>query len=325
MERHLLLAVLSLCLASCSPDSTQAQAHTPSSETAEPAMATANASSSPEASPSADGSPSDNALPDPAAGEPITLHARLLYKDEFRNPTIGAVKSLEANLHITSDVLRTGQGAAASYALDQEVERVQGSVKAQGQVNFTADDISTQEVYQMQGDWPQMTTASAGQFSIMLPEPSDIGDGLRIKLLVKAPVAGNKNAQIRSKDQQISSEVTHARPMWCGELEGGSDLCDLSFTIDAIPTSAKTPVGEVMFENAKQAYNLQGKKDATGGLLMYSNSMPVYGASTSYENGHFVTRLKTNYTQTLDGGTVSQQLDIVVWSTARGSDWQPTF
>jgi hypothetical protein len=329
MERYLLLAVFSLCLASCSPapDTSPLQSQTPSSEPAEPAMATAaaDAPSSAETSPSDDASPAADTSQDTAAGEPITLHARLIYKDEFHNPSIGAVTSLDANLHITTDVLRSGQGAAATYALDQGVERVQGSVKAQGQVNFSADDIATQEIYQMQGDWPQLSTASAGQFSIMLPEPSDIGEGLRIKLLVKAPVAGNKSAQIQGKGQQINAEVTHSRPMWCGEREGGSDLCDLSFTIDATPTNAKTPIGEVMFENAKHVYNLQGKKDATGGLLMYSNSMPVYGAITNYELGHFVTRLKTSYTQTLDGGTVSQQLDIVVWSTARGSDWQPTF
>lgn len=301
--KTIFMAGLTLSLASCTP------------EPAEPSAQTASEAAALESEQGAE-------MP---SGEPITLHARVVYKDSFLSPSIGAEKSLTTNLHLTSEVLRTGSGPDATYALDKEIERVQGSVVANGQVNFSSDDISTQETYQMQGEWPQMTIPTAGQFSIQLPEPSDIGDGLRIELIIKAPVTGVKTAKIISKGQQIDTEVTHSRAAWCNDNGAGGDLCEISFTIDAIPTTAKTAAGEVMLENAKQVYNLQGKKDATGGLLMYSSMVPVYGATTTYENGHFVTRLNTSYTETLDGGSISQQLEIVVWSTERGSNWQPKF
>ncbi len=311
--RTLFMAGLTLSLASCTP---------------EPSQSSAQAESSPAASSQTEQNPLEmpqDQASEMVAGDPITLHARLVYKDSFLSPSIGAEKSLTTNLHLTSDVLRTGSGPDASYALDNEVERVQGNVTAKGQVNFSSDDISTQETYQMQGDWPAMTTPTAGQFSIKLPEPSDIGDGLRIELVIKAPVTGVKTAKIQSKEQHRATEVSHSRSAWCSNFDEKSDICDLSFTVDAIPTTAKTPAGEVLLENAKQVYLLQGKKDESGGLLMYSNLVPVYGATTTYENGHFVTRLNTSYTATLDGGSISQQLEIVVWSTERGSNWQPKF
>lgn len=258
-----------------------------------------------------------------AVGEPITVHARFNYSEKMSSPSIGAEKNLVANLHLASDIRRSGSGPTAQYHLDQEVERVKGSVTANGSLNLNSAEVSTQETYQMQGEWPQLTIPTAGRFSIKLPEPSDIGDGPRIEFEIKAPVAGIKTAVIKSADQQINSEVTHSRPFACTNGDAGGDICDLSFTIEPIPTTAKTDAGAILLENAKQAYNLQGKKAADGGLLMYSSLLPVYGSTTHYENGHFVTRLSTSYTETLDGSVITQQLDLVVWSTERGSNWQP--
>ncbi len=257
------------------------------------------------------------------SGDPITVHARFHYLENMTTQSIGADKTLRADLELESDIRRFGSGADAQYQLDQEVERVKGSVTANGSLNLTSDDVSTQETYQMQGNWSTMTTPTAGRFSIKLPEASDIGDGPRIEFEIKAPVTGTKKAVIKSANQQIDSEVSHSRPFACTNGENGGDICELSFTIEPIPTAAKTDAGAVLLENSKQAYNLQGKKDANGGLLMYSSMLPVYGSTTSYENGHFVTRLKTSYTETLDGGVITQELDVVVWSTERGSDWQP--
>lgn len=255
--------------------------------------------------------------------EPITIHARFNYLEKMTSASIGADKNLAVKLQLESDIRRTGSGPQAQYHLDQEVERVKGSVIANGSLNLSSDEVSTQETYQMQGDWPQMAVPTAGRFSIKLPEQSDIGDGPRLEFEIKAPVTGIKTAVIKSATQQIDSEVTHSRPFACTNGEAGGDICDISFTIEPVPTTAKTDAGAILLENAKQAYNLQGKKAADGGLLMYSSMLPVYGSSTSYENGHFVTRLSTSYSETLDGSVITQQLDVVVWSTERGSNWQP--
>jgi len=256
-------------------------------------------------------------------GEPITVHARFNYLEKMTNASIGSEKSLVAKLQLESDIRRSGSGPDAQYHLDQDVERVQGSVVSNGKLNLSADDISTQETYQMQGNWPKMAVPTAGRFSIKLPEKSDIGDGPRIEFEIKAPIAGIKKAVIKSATQQMDAEVTHSRPFMCTNGEADSDICDISFIIETVPTEAKTAAGGIILENAQQAYNLQGKKAADGGLLMYSSMLPVYGSTTTYENGHFVTRLSTSYTETLDCGVITQQLDVVVWSTERGSDWQP--
>ena len=303
MSRFIITTSLTAFLLGCSP---APDAEQPSHETAEVTEDTNNTDTNLE-----------------ITGEPITIHARFNYTDKMTSASIGADKSLVAKLLIESDLRRTGSGATAQYHEDQYVDRVKGSVSATGSLNLVSEEVSSQETYQMQGDWQLMAVPTAGRFSIKPPSQSDIGDGPRIEFEIKAPVSGIKKAVIKSANQQMDSEVTHSRSFACSNGEAGGDICDISFTIEPVPTEAKNGISVEFLENAKQVYNLQGKKAADGGLLMYSNSLPVYGSTTSYHNGHFVTRLKASYTESLDGGVINQVLDVVVWSTERGSNWQP--
>ncbi len=262
--------------------------------------------------------------PSTEQAKPITVHARFHYVEQISNPSIGNDKSLEATFQLESDIQRTGSFDTAQYHHENYVNRAQGSVLASGTMDLSDHDVSTHETYQMQGKWPNLAEQSPGRFAIELPEQSDIGEGLRIEFDIKAPVTGTKKATIRSKDQALESTVTHARPLMCIDGEAGSDWCNIHFIIDAIPTTAKTEIGAAMLPHAKEVYLLQGKKTEKGGLIIYGDMLPVYGATTRYQDDHFITNLSVSYNASFDDGSrISQQLDVVVWSTERGSNWQP--
>ncbi len=256
-------------------------------------------------------------------GEPITLHARLDFMDASVSPSINSSRKLNASIYLATDVMREGSGESAIYSLDTEETRVQGAVVASGQMALNADDIATRETYDMQAQWSSITNNPEGKYSINLPNISYIGDGLQVGIEVEVPVTGTKKAIISSKDQTMEGDVTHARPMFCSTQSPEKDVCTLTFTIDALPTKAREPVYESLLEGAKATYAYQGKQDANGGLIMYSGLVPVYGATTQYHGGHFVTQLNEKYSVTLDGSDISQHIHLVVWSTKRGDSWQP--
>lgn len=258
-----------------------------------------------------------------ASGEPITLHARLDFTDSFASPAINANRQLKASIYIETDVLREGSGASASYSLDTEASRVQGALLAAGTFTLKSDEVSTNETYNMKNEWSALTNNPEGKFIIKLPEESLLGEGLSVGVEIDVPVKGTKKATISSNAQAIDSEVSHSRPMFCTSQSAVQDVCTLNFTIDAVPTKAKNPLHESLLENAKALYTYQGKKNAEGGLIMYSSMVPVYGATTNYHNGHFVTELNQQYKTDLDGSDIGQHIHLVVWSTKRGDKWQP--
>lgn len=257
------------------------------------------------------------------SGEPITLHARLDFMDALVSPSINASRKLNASIYLATDVVREGSGDSALYSLDSEETRVQGAVVASGQMDFNQDEVSTNETYNMQAGWSSITNNPDGKYRINLPDVSYVGDGLRVGIEVEVPMTGTKKATISSNGQTLEGDVTHARSMFCSTQSPEKDICTLTFTIDALPTKAKEPVYESLLEGAKAAYAYQGKQDANGGLIMYSGMVPVYGATTQYQNGHFVTQLNEKYSVNLDGSDISQHIQLTVWSTKRGDSWQP--
>jgi hypothetical protein len=264
-------------------------------------------------------------VPASSSGEPITLHARLDFMDASASPSINAKKHLNASFYIETDVTRDGSGASATYSLDSDDSRVQGIVVAAGTLALTSDDVSSSETYNMHNEWNSLSNKPEGKFSIKLPEPSLLGEGLSVAVEIEAPVSGNKKATINSKGQTMDTDVTHSRPVFCTPQaeDKAKEVCTLNFTIDAAPTKAKDPAYETMLESAKTLYAYQGKKNPEGGLIMYSGMVPVYGATTQYQNGHFVTALDQQYTANIDGTDISQHIHLVVWSTKRGDKWQP--
>lgn len=258
-----------------------------------------------------------------SSGEPITLHARLDFMDSFTSPAINANRQLKASIYLETDVLREGSGASATYSLDTEESRVQGALLAMGTFTLKSDEVSTNETYNMNNEWRVLTKNPEGKFIIKLPEESLIGEGLSVGVEIEVPVKGTKKATINSNAQTMDSEVTHSRPMFCTSQSADQDVCTLSFTIDAVPTKAKNSLHERLLENAKTLYAYQGKKNPEGGLIMYSAMVPVYGATTTYHSGHFVTELNQQYKTNLDGSDIGQHIHLVVWSTKRGDKWQP--
>lgn len=260
-----------------------------------------------------------------SSGEPITLHARLDFMDSSASTSINANHKLNASIYIETDVIREGSGASATYRLDSDDSRVQGSLVAKGSLALNSDDVSSSETYNMHNEWSSLTNKPEGKFSIKLPEPSLLGDGLSVAVEIEAPVSGTKKATISSKGQTMETEVTHSRPMFCTPQveDKNKDVCTLKFTIDAVPTKATDPAYESILESAKNVYAYQGKKNPEGGLIMYSGMVPVYGAITQYQNGHFATALDQQYTANIDGTDIGQHIHLVVWSTKRGDKWQP--
>ena len=258
-------------------------------------------------------------------GEPITLHARLDFTDGLANTSISASSQLKASIYIETDVLREGSGESATYTLDSEDSRVQGSLVASGSLALKSDDVSSSETYNMHNEWSSLTNKPEGKFLIKLPEPALLGDGLSVGVEIEVPVSGIKKATVSSKGQTIDSEITHSRSMFCTTqaTDKDKDVCTLKFTIDPVPTKASTPELESLLASAKTLYTYQGKKNAEGGLIMYSGMVPVYGAITQYQNGHFVTALDQAYSANVDSGDISQHIHLVVWSTKRGDKWQP--
>lgn len=256
------------------------------------------------------------------SGEPITLHARLDFVDTFATASINAKRTLNASIYIETDVVREGSGASATYSVDSDESRVQGALYASGSLAFNHDGVVSSENYNMHNEWNSLTSKPEGKFTIELPDASTVGEGLSVGVEIEAPVSGTKKAIITSGGQDADAEILHARPLFCS-TQADKEICTLKFTIDAVPTKAQAPEYESLFENAKKIYAYQGKKNAEGGLIMYSSLVPVYGAITQYRDGHFVTALDQSYSVNLDGGDISQHIHLVVWSTKRGDKWQP--
>jgi len=260
-----------------------------------------------------------------SAGEPITLHARLDYVDTSASSAINAQRKLNASIYIETDVLREGSGASATYSLDSDEPRVQGSLVVSGSLALNSNEVSSSETYNMHNEWSSLTNKAEGKYLIELPEPALLGDGLSVGVEIEAPVSGIKKATISSNGQTMDGEITHSRSLFCAPqpADKDKDVCKLKFTIDPVPTKAQNPAYEHMLESAKTLYTYQGKKNPEGGLIMYSGMVPVYGATTQYHDGHFVTELNQEYTANIDGTDIGQHIHLVVWSTKRGDKWQP--
>lgn len=255
----------------------------------------------------------------------LVLHARLYIKDQTSNPAIGSANQLQAAFHLQTPVRVEGTGLDARFSDVFEQDQVQGQLLASGDTEFKTDPALT-EHYLMQAAWPEPVAVTQGRFRVWAPEPSIIGTGYSVKVELEVPVSGDKKAQISSNGTVLDTEVTQARPLVCGtdnESGNAQEMCKLSYTVDAVPTEAKDEAGKLMLDSAKTLYASQGKITSDGGLIMYGSLVPVYGAVSSLEDGHLVIRSSQQYSLKIKEGNMAQQLELVVWTSAPGDNWQP--
>lgn len=262
-------------------------------------------------------------ISDVPSGEPITLHARLDFVDTFASASINANRKLNASIYIETDVMREGSGVSATYSVDSDESRVQGALLASGSLALRSDGMVSNETYNMHNEWNSLTPKPEGKFTIEFPTASSVGEGLSVGVEIEVPVSGTKKAIMTSGGQDVDAEIVHARPSFCASQTADKEVCTLKFTIDAVPTKAQAPEYESLFENAKTIYSYQGKIYPNGGMIMFSGLTPVYGATTHYHDGHFVTALDQQYKVTLKDADIGQHIHLVVWSTKRGDKWQP--
>ncbi len=303
MSRFSTTATLLALLVACSkaPDAV---------DTAQPSVATES---------SEDVSVDDNSQ----GGTPVTIHARIQYSTDTSASELSYSRQLDTAFYIETDAIRYDEGGTVSYTM-ADGSRVQGTLKAQGNAHIVSSDGSMDEVYQMHGDWPELITPTQGMFRIKQVSPSHIGQGMEITLELEVPVKGSKKTVLQSKDATSeNSETQFATPVECSKVNENEDLCNITFTIDAVPTEAQDAIGEQLFSNAKELYSRQGKIAPDQSMIIYSSLVPVYGATTTQQGEHFVTELDQSYQVTNNGTQMAQHLKVVAWSTARGDLNEP--
>jgi hypothetical protein len=255
-------------------------------------------------------------------GKPVLVHLRLNFTDKINSESINTTRQLRSSIYLQQQALQYGSGQDVGYSLLDTPVKVMGSLQAQGQSKIETSDLVKDESYQMAQFWPVLTENPAGRWRIVEPEPSNIGEGVQFKLEMVTPVSGTKHAKISSKGQTFDTDVQQALPLSCG-TDNDHDQCALEFSFDAIPTVAKNEFGTAILESAKTLYQYQGKKGPDGALVMFGPIAPIYGAVTSYEGDRLVVRFSQQFTENLDSSVISQQLQMVMWTSAPEDSWQP--
>ena len=253
------------------------------------------------------------------SGDPIMLHARIEYSGSHTVDNVGQ-SGATYSVQILEPALRSGKGRTAAYSVDNTAQtQMQGFVHGIGHANITSRDGPIEEHYDKSGAWPAVGTTKSGFFSITLPEPSDIGDGLQMTVEVHLPVVGD--AWIQSGGQKYP-DVTFARPLQCTErddhLDDQGPACFVKFSIDPTPSGPKTDAGKIVYDKIVEAL-----KQPDGEALMEMLGQ-LYGAETTYDgDGNFTTRVAKSYLVDKDGSKFEGTVDITIWSSKRGSNAPP--
>ena len=249
----------------------------------------------------------------------VTLHARIEYSGHHTVRDVGQ-SGTTLSVLIREPALRTGKGRTAAYSVDNAAQtQIQGFVHGSGHAETSSRDGPIEEHYDKAGAVPELGTTKSGFFSITMPEPSDIGDGLQMTVEAHVPVAGD--AWIQSRGQRYP-DVTFARPLECTErddhLEDQGSACFVKFSIDPTPSGPKSAAGQIVYDKIVEALK-QPNGEQLVGLLGQ-----LYGAETTYDSdGNFVTHVNKSYVFEKDDGKFENVIDITVWSSKRGSNAAP--
>lgn len=272
-----------------------------------------NAPSSPSASSSSEAT---------AAMEPILLHARVDFTNKSTTQKIGE-SALSMSLNIQQPAFRSGKGSEATYQVDDTLrEQVQGFVHGTGHAQIELEDGRLRETYDKLFAVSTLKTPEKGVFSIGIPEPSSIGDGLSVRIGIHAAVLGTASAKVIKRGAATDIPPTMAAPLGCRDqsehIADRSDGCGIELRLDASPVAAKDEAGEIMLPKIQEALK---QPNAEWVLALLGQT---YGAQTTYrDNGHFVLHFTRNYSFSKDGAEGTQDMDITVWSTRRGDAWSP--
>ena len=258
----------------------------------------------------------------PSPGQPITLHARIRYLSSWETPDVGN-RRFELQMNLLQPAFRQGSGPGAQYSIDPvKPAQVQGSLQGSGKTQIVDDDTSLTETYRKSADWPKLSTPTGGLFSVQAPEPSNIGEGLRVRLKLIAPVMGESSARASSSDGSADIEPQIAVPLECKlhhpEIEGLADGCGIELDIDAVPTGPQDDAGQVLFPAVRDAL---AQPNGAWTMALLGNH---YGATTEYRtNGHFIVKLQGIYSVQQDGAASQMQVELVIWSTDPREVWSP--
>ncbi|MDB6060150.1 MAG: hypothetical protein JWM78_253 [Verrucomicrobiaceae bacterium] len=254
--------------------------------------------------------------------EPITLHARIDYVSTSNSGALSQSKSI-FSLEIQEPARRDGKGKSATYMQEENApEKVQGFVHGQGTANLDSGDTKLQENYDKSVSFANLAKPDKGIFTISMPQPSSIGDGLSVQINIHASVAGTQSAKITAGGKSVDTEPTMSRPLLCSDqtkfFDDGSDGCGVELTVDAVPTAAKDAGGEVMLPKIKEALS---QPTAEWAMALLGQ---MYGATTEYrDNGHFIIRFVKKYDLTKEDTAMTSDINITVWSTGRDEKWSP--
>ncbi|HVL01805.1 MAG TPA: hypothetical protein VM553_18435 [Dongiaceae bacterium] len=255
--------------------------------------------------------------------EAILLHARVDYTFTSQTAEIGGSQA-HISLHIRQPAFRSGKGESASYDWDNDhpVE-VTGAVRGEGSAAIVSNDTTLNERYDKSLSLPQWKAPEQGAFSITMPEPSSMGDGLSMQVNIHAPVSGTQTVIVSGQDMSASMAPNFARPLLCtGQqqyIQDGSDGCGIEIRLEPTPTSAKNDIGQVMLPQVQKALA------APNGEVVMAMLGQVYGATTEYRSGgHFVTRFVRKYEFAKDQSQMTYDYQVTVWSTAKSEDWTPS-
>lgn len=260
---------------------------------------------------------------DESGREPIMLHARIEYTGATDLSSVGSSNGSHFSLELQQPAFRSGEGASATYEVDSDQPiQVIGSVHGYGQAHIVSDAGTLTERYDEWARWPQPATPTQGLFSIVMPVPSEIGDGLAVQLKVHAAVEGSRTAHMQSKDVSADVEPSFSIPAMCGSnsdyRNDHGEACGFDLSLDASPTAAKSAAGAVLLPTIQQ-----GLAAPSGEWGMVGTGQ-LYGATTTYrEHGHFVLAYHRALTLAEKDGSLSHDFKVVVWSSGRNEDWKP--
>lgn len=256
--------------------------------------------------------------------EPILLHARIAYTSAIDFKGAGGGNTARFLLELRQPAFREGRGNTAKYEQDTDHEaQVVGSVHGRGQAHMVVENGEMSESYDQSATWKQLTVPEQGMFSIQMPMPSHIGDGLSLELEVHAAVSGSKSGHLSSKEASADMEPQVSVPNACQThseyLPDHGDACGFKLSLDATPTEPKDEAGKVLFPDLQK-----GLAEPHGERIL-AMAGQLYGATTHYrDNGHFVMTYNRHFDDGKDGSSMTDAYHIVVWSTAPDEAWKPS-
>lgn len=257
----------------------------------------------------------------PTRGEPILLHARVDYGSDSVTSGVSERHFVLA-MDVEQPAFREGSGARATYSGDSARERVRGFMKASGSARVVSADTTLTENYAKSATWPQLQAVDGAYFSLLAPEASLIGEGLHVRLELRAPVKGQGSAHVQGEGGSADTDPLLSVPSECSsrdqKLDGNVEGCGVVVDLEPAPTHARDAAGEVMLPKVTEAL---AQPDGPWAMAMLGDH---FGATTEYRpGGHFVQRFSKSYEADKDGAHSRITVNVTVWSTARGENWVP--